>query len=81
MVNLTPPPRFTSKKTPVPFEWETEWTADTVWKLRRRDKFIVTIGFRTLGRPARSLIAIPTALRYSAWFDLGVDGRKKSKQL
>jgi hypothetical protein len=52
------------KNPSVSIVWAARWAQESVWTLGRKEKLLSlpTIKHRFVGRPARSLVAIPTEL-------------------
>jgi len=59
VVSVTPRPLFTPGKDPVPILQEAGWDPGPVW---RGAENLAPTGIRSLDRPARSSVAIPTEL-------------------
>jgi hypothetical protein len=59
MVSVTPRPHFNPGKDPVPIVHEAGWAPGPVWTGAEN---IAPTGIRSLDRPARSSVAVPTEL-------------------
>jgi len=54
------------KRTLVSTEQEAGWPADSIWTFGRRERSAASAEIRTPNRPVRSLVFVPTTLRFYA---------------